>query len=169
MSEYPDKFAFSVSHTTRKPRPGEVDGKDYYFVSKEQMLNAIKSNEFLENAQFSGNFYGTSKKAVENVLNSGRICTLDVDIQGVKNLKQTNLNPIYCFIKPPSIEELERRLRLRGTETEESLQKRLETARFELQIENEIEQFFDFIIVNENLEQAYAYLKQILTTHVNLI
>ena len=120
MAEYPNAFAFSVSHTTRKPRPGEENGKDYHYVSREEILAGIENGEFLEYAEFSGNYYGTSKKAVETVLSSGRICALDVDIQGVKNLKKTDLNPVYLFIKPPSLETLETRLRERGTETEDS-------------------------------------------------
>ncbi len=166
LSEFPDKFAFSVSHTTRNPRQGEVDGQDYYFVTRDEMINLIKNNEFLENAQFSGNLYGTSKRAVEIVLNSGRICTLDVDIQGVKNLKNTNLNPIYCFIKPPSLEELEKRLRARGTENEESIKKRLETARLELEVEKNNENLFDFVIVNEDIDQTYESLKKSLRTFI---
>ncbi len=169
MSEFPNAFAFSVSHTTRKPRPGEVDGKDYYFVDKEDMIKAIENDEFLESAQFSGNYYGTSKKAVETVLNSGRICALDVDIQGVKNLKKTSLNPIYCFIKPPSIEELEKRLRGRGTETEESLKKRLDTAQIELEYEKNEVNAFDHVLVNENVDVAYEKLKEILKSQIDLI
>ena len=103
--------------------------------------------------------YGTSKKAVQDVLSSGRICVLDVDIQGVKNLKKTDLNPLYLFIKPPSLGELEKRLRDRGTETEESLQKRLDTAKLELDYEKSEINAFDHVIVNDDLESAYTSLK----------
>ena len=92
-----------MSHTTRKPRNGEVNGKEYHFVERESMLQAIANSEFIESAEFSGNLYGTSKKAVEDVISSGRLCVLDIDVQGVKSLKKTSLNPIYIFIKPPSI------------------------------------------------------------------
>ena len=162
MTEYPTAFAFSVSHTTRKPRAGEKDGVDYYYVSREEMKEAIEKNEFLEHAEFSGNIYGTSKRAVQEVLKSGRICVLDVDIQGVKSLKKTDLNPIYCFIKPPSLELLEKRLRERGTETEESLAKRLETAKRELEYEKAESEAFDHVLVNDDLELAYTQLKSIL-------
>ena len=158
MAEFPNSFAFSVSHTTRNPRAGEIDGKDYNFTTKEEMRKKIEAGDFLEHAQFSGNFYGTSKQAVSDVLSSGRICTLDVDIQGVINLKKTNLNPIFCFIKPPSIEELEKRLKSRGTETEESLKKRLDTAAVELEYERTEDKPFDHVIVNEDLETAYSQL-----------
>lgn len=158
MSEHPSSFAFSVSHTTRAPRQGEQNGREYHFVSRDEMLKLIDESEFLEHAQFSGNHYGTSKKAVEQVLASGRICVLDVDIQGVKNLKKTQLNPVYLFIKPPSLAELEKRLRERGTETEESLKKRLDTARLELEYEANEKGAFDCVIVNDNLEHAYDKL-----------
>jgi guanylate kinase len=169
MSEFPNAFAFSVSHTTRKPRPGEENGREYHFVSREDMLNAIEQNEFLEHAEFSGNIYGTSKKSVENVLNSGRICVLDIELQGVKNLKTTNLNPIFCFIKPPGMETLEKRLRERGTETEESLQKRLDTAKLELEYEKSEQNAFDHVIINDNLDSAYEKLKEILRKQIDQI
>jgi guanylate kinase len=168
MNEYPNAFAFSVSHTTRKPREGEKDGREYHFVTREQMIKAIENNEFLENAEFSGNMYGTSKKAVEDVLSSGRICALDVDIQGVLSLKKTTLNPIYLFIKPPSMEILEKRLRDRGTETDESIRKRLDTALRELEYEKKGD-LFDDVIVNDNLDSAYGKLKEILKPQIILV
>lgn len=169
ISEFPDSFAFSVSHTTRNPRKGETEGKEYHFVTKEEMLKKIDRGDFLEHAQFSGNFYGTSKQAVDDVLKSGRLCTLDVDIQGVINLKKTDLNPIFVFIKPPSIGELEKRLRNRGTETDESLKKRLETAEVELEYERSESSAFDHVIVNEELESAYEQLKGILKGQLDLV
>ena len=167
MAEYPNTFAFSVSHTTRKPRPGETNGKEYHFVTREEMMLAIKENQFLESAEFSGNLYGTSKNAVQSVLNSGKVCVLDIDIQGVKNLKKTDLNPIYCFIKPPSLEDLEKRLRGRGTETEESLANRLRTAQVELEYEQNEKNAFDFSIVNDNLDHTYQKLKEFLSSKVS--
>lgn len=167
MKEFPEAFAFSVSHTTRKPRQGEENGREYHFVTREEILKSIENNEFLEHAEFSGNIYGTSKKAVETVLESGRICALDVDIQGVKSLKKSNLNPIYCFVKPPSLEALEKRLKDRGTETPESLQKRLDTAKIELEFEKSEPNAFDYIIINDDLEQAYAKLKEILKSQIS--
>lgn len=115
---------------------------------------------------FTGNLYGTSKKSVENVLSSGKICALDIDIQGVKNIKKTNLNPIYVFIKTPSLEDLEKRLRNRGTETDESLKRRLDTAKVELQYEQSDKNAFDYIIINDDLEKAYAKLKTILKEQI---
>ncbi|CAH1789430.1 unnamed protein product, partial [Owenia fusiformis] len=168
MGEYKDCFAFSVSHTTRKPRPGEQDGKDYHYVSKESMEVAINNGEFIESACFSGNLYGTSKKAVEEVAKTGRICILDIDMQGVKSVKKTDLNPRYIFIKPPSFEILESRLRGRGTENEDSLNKRLTTAKEEL-VYAEQKGSYDFIIINDDLETAYARLKAILNEDINQV
>jgi guanylate kinase len=169
MTEFPNAFAFSVSHTTRKPRPGEQNGREYHFVTRDEILAAIANNEFLENAEFSGNLYGTSKKSVADVLQSGRICALDIDIQGVKNLKNTDLNPIYVFVKPPSMELLEKRLRDRGTETEDSLRKRLDTALLELEYERSEPNAFDHVIVNDNLEAAYEKLKDILRKQIDQV
>ncbi|XP_036367953.1 guanylate kinase isoform X4 [Octopus sinensis] len=106
MKDYPTSFAFSVSHTTRKPRPGEVDGKDYHFVTHKEFEEMIQKKKFLENAMFSGNYYGTSKAAVEEIQKTGRICILDVEINGVKSIKTTGLNAKYIFVQPPSIEAL---------------------------------------------------------------
>jgi len=168
MDEYKDCFAFSVSHTTRKPRPGEENGSDYYFVSKEDMQKAIANNEFVEHAEFSGNLYGTSKKAVEDVQKTGRICILDIDMQGVKSVKDTDLDPRYIFIKPPSPEILEQRLRGRGTETEEAIQKRLERAREEMEY-GEQKGAYDHIVVNDVLEVAYEKLKGLLIKDIDEI
>lgn len=133
MNEYPDTFGFSVSHTTRKPRPGEEHGVHYFYVSRDEMERRIRANEFLETAEFSGNVYGTSIAAVELVQQAGKVCVLDIEIEGVKQIKKSHLNGLYVFIEPPSIEELERRLKGRGTETEESLKLRLDTARQEIE------------------------------------
>ena len=161
MGEFPTAFAFSVSHTTRKPRPGEMHGREYYFIEREEMLKAIQNNEFIESAEFSGNLYGTSKKAVQDILNTGRICVLDIDVQGVKSLKKTDLNPLYIFLKPPSMDILEKRLRERGTETEESLKKRLDAANAEIEYSNE-KDAFHHIIVNDSLDLSYQKLKEVL-------
>ena len=156
MAEYGEYFGFSVSHTTRQPRPGEEDGKDYHFVTKEQMQELISAGEFIENATFSGNNYGTSKASVEDVLTRGKICILDIDVQGVKAVKETDLTPLFVFIKPPSLDTLEERLRSRGTETEESLSKRLGAAAAEMEY-GEAEGNFDTIIVNDDLEKGEIF------------
>ncbi|XP_038571769.1 guanylate kinase 1b isoform X1 [Micropterus salmoides] len=161
IQDHEGVFGFSVSHTTRNPRPGEEDGKDYHFSTREAMQEGIDKGDFIENAEFSGNLYGTSKAAVEDVQAQNLICILDVDIQGVKRIKETDLNPIYISIQPPSMEVLEKRLRDRQTETEESLQKRLEAARIDMELSKE-PGVFDVVIINDDLERAYEELKDIL-------
>ncbi|GMG39840.1 unnamed protein product [Ambrosiozyma monospora] len=159
FAEYPDKFGFSVSHTTRKPRPGEVDGKDYYFTTVSMFQKLIQQNAFVEHAQFSGNFYGTSIQAIKEVAEvMKRTCILDIDMQGVKSVKKTDLNARFLFIAPPSVEDLKKRLTGRGTETPESLQKRLDAATAELEYAKT--GAHDRVIVNDDLEKAYKELKE---------
>ncbi|XP_050666312.1 guanylate kinase isoform X2 [Leptidea sinapis] len=167
LKDFPDKFGFSVSHTTRSPRAGEKDGVHYHFTTKEDMLTAIENGEFIETATFSGNMYGTSKKAVEEVRRTGRICVLDIEIEGVKQIKQTDLDPLLVFIMPPSIEELERRLRKRDTEDEEALQKRLETARCEIEYGN-VPGNFHIIILNDRLNKAYEELREFILQNTDV-
>lgn len=165
LKEYDDVFGFSVSHTTRSPRPGEVDGKDYHFVSRTDMEKAIGNGEFIEHAEFSGNLYGTSKAAVQAVQAQNQICILDIDMQGVKNIKKTDLKPIYISVFPPSVDVLEKRLRERKTESEESLQKRLKAALSDMETSKE-PGLFDQIIINDNLEEAYSSLKSALSEEI---
>jgi len=130
MKTFPEKFGFSVSSTTRGPRPGEVDGKDYHFRKLEDMQADVDAGKFIEHAHVHGNLYGTSMEAVESVRGADRICILDIDVQGATIIseKQYWEGTKFLFILPPSIPELERRLRGRGTETEEKIQKRLANA-----------------------------------------
>lgn len=114
-AEFPDDYGFSVSHTTRAPRPGEVDGEHYHFVDKAAMEKEIAAGLFLEHAAVHGNFYGTSRAAVESVSGQCRSCILDIDIQGVKSCRALGLDvDKYVFIAPPDIAQLEARLRARG-------------------------------------------------------
>ncbi|XP_014250479.1 guanylate kinase-like isoform X2 [Cimex lectularius] len=158
FKEYPDKFGFSVSHTTRKPRPGEIDGLHYYFTTKEQIEEGIRHGKFLETASFSGNTYGTSIDSVQKVCDEGKVCILDIETEGVKQVKQKDLDVILVFIKPPSLEVLEERLKARGTETEESLKRRLNVAKGEIEY-GESEGNFHTIIINNELEEAYNTFK----------
>uniref|UniRef100_F7GHY0 Guanylate kinase n=1 Tax=Macaca mulatta TaxID=9544 RepID=F7GHY0_MACMU len=162
LKEHSGIFGFSVSHTTRNPRPGEENGKDYYFVTREVMQRDIAAGDFIEHAEFSGNLYGTSKAAVQAVQAMNRICVLDVDLQGVRNIKATDLRPIYISVQPPSLHVLEQRLRQRNTETEESLAKRLAAARADMESSKE-PGLFDVVIINDSLDQAYAELKEALS------
>ncbi|KAJ5257452.1 hypothetical protein N7497_011650 [Penicillium chrysogenum] len=158
FAEYPDTFGFSISETTRSPRPGEQDGREYNFVTKDAFLDLVAKNGFIEHAQFGGNFYGTSVQAVKNIAEKKRICILDIEMEGVKQVKRTDLNARFLFLAPPSLEVLEQRLRGRGTETEESLQRRLTQARNELEYANQ-PAAHDKIVVNDDLEKAYAELR----------
>eukprot|EP00301_Raphidiophrys_heterophryoidea_P014432 c2261_g1_i1.p1 GENE.c2261_g1_i1~~c2261_g1_i1.p1 ORF type:complete len:230 (+),score=43.46 c2261_g1_i1:142-831(+) len=162
QKDNPNKFGFSVSHTTRKPRQGEADGVHYWFVSLPDIKAEIEKGLFIEWAQVHGNIYGTSVAAVRNVLNSGKMCILDIDVQGVKTLKskqnELQMNPYYIMVVPPSIEELERRLVGRGTETPETLKVRLANARTEMDQSH----ICDFVIVNEDIDRAYSELCEVL-------
>lgn len=157
FQEFPNKFGFSVSHTTRSPRPGEVDGREYHFSTVDNFKKLIDENEFIEWAQFSGNYYGTSKKAVKDVSTGGKICLLDIDMQGVKSVKDSDLNAKFLFVSPPSIEELKDRLTNRGTETDDSVNKRLEAATREMEFAKT--GVHDKIIVNDDLDKAYGEFK----------
>lgn len=149
---------FFFIDTTRQPRAGEVDGKDYHFTTVDDFKKLIDEKAFIEWAQFSGNYYGTSIKAVEDVAKLGRTCILDIDMQGVKSVKNTNLNARYLFLAPPSVETLRQRLEGRGTETQESIEKRIAAATAE--IEYSKTGAHDRIIVNDDLDKAYTELKQ---------
>ncbi|KAI9175872.1 guanylate kinase [Blastocladiella emersonii ATCC 22665] len=166
FKEYPGVFGFSVSHTTRQPRPGEVDGTSYHYVTREAFEAKVAENAFIEHAEFSGNCYGTSFAAVEDVTNAGKICVLDIEMQGVKSIKATSMNARFVFIRPPSMEEVEKRLRARGTETEESLAKRLATAKAELEYAET--GAHDAIFVNDDMETAYAQFKAWVLDHYDV-
>lgn len=165
FEEFPEKFGFSVSHTTRAPRPGEENGKHYHFTTKEKMQKQIEQGEFLETATYSGNLYGTSKRAVEQVQEDGKVCILDIEMQGVKQVKQSSLDPFYVFIKPPSIEVLEERLKGRNTETDESLRRRLSIARTEMEY-GEKPGNFDVVIENDDISKAYDKLKEFVVSNL---
>ncbi|KAL1986667.1 hypothetical protein VTN96DRAFT_6045 [Rasamsonia emersonii] len=158
FAEFPDTFGFSVSHTTRAPRPGEQNGREYYFTTKEEFLDLVSKNGFIEHAQFGGNYYGTSVKAVKDIAGKGKICILDIEMEGVKQVKRTDLNARFLFLAPPSLEELERRLRGRGTETEDSMNKRLAQAKNELEYAKQ-PGAHDKIVVNDDLDRAYAEMR----------
>lgn len=162
MKEFPSTFGFSVSHTTRAPREKEVHGVHYYFTEWSKMENDIREGKFLESASVHGNLYGTSIEAVEAVTDSGKRCILDIDVQGARSVRASSLEAIFIFICPPSFEELEKRLRARGTETEEQVQKRLTNARAELD-QGKSSGLFDHVLVNNDLERCYEELKKILS------
>ena len=125
FEEFADRIAYSVSATTRGPREGEVDGKDYFFISRQEFERRVKNNEFLEHAEFAGNCYGTPRAYVEKLLDSGMNVVLEIDVQGALQVMKSMPECVSVFILPPSFEELEHRLRGRGTETEEKVRERM--------------------------------------------
>jgi guanylate kinase len=148
----------SVSYTTRPIRKGEVDGVSYFFINKDAFLTMKENNEFLEWAEVHGNFYGTSKKFVEESLAQGKNLLFDLDVQGTDSMK-SHFKQLanVIFIAPPSVDELEKRLRFRGTENIEIINLRLMNAQKELLRKND----FDFLIYNDDIEKAYKRLCEI--------
>ena len=145
-------FCPSVSRTTRAPRPGEVDGVDYSFVSREEFLQLLSEGDFLEHNSYCGQFYGTPKSAAERIIASGKNLLLEIDVNGARQVKEKCPNAVLVMLLPPSFAEQERRLRYRGTETEELIQKRLEQTREELKSLD----IYDYIVYNHTGETERA-------------
>jgi len=145
------EYYFSISTTTRAPRVGEVDGKDYFFVTKEAFEEDIKAGNFLEYAQVHGNYYGTSLKPVREALEAGKLVIFDIDVQGHR-LVRAKMNDITtsAFITPPTLKELEKRLRQRCTDTDEVITRRIENAKEEIRAVGE----YDFTIINDTIAEA---------------
>ena len=152
------EFRLSISCTTRGKREGEVHGVNYFFLSPDEFKECISNDEFLEWAEFSGNHYGTKKAFVQDCLNNGENLILEIDTKGALNVKKIMPEAELIFIAPPSLEELEARLRGRHTETEEAIQKRL--ASIKLEIENS--KHFDYKVVNDTVENAVKELEKIM-------
>uniref|UniRef100_A0AC34RMR6 Guanylate kinase n=1 Tax=Panagrolaimus sp. JU765 TaxID=591449 RepID=A0AC34RMR6_9BILA len=169
MENHKSYFAFSVSHTTRKPREGEVHGRDYYFVTREEVERMIKNGDFIEHAEFGGNVYGTSKQAVQDVQKSGKICVLDLELQGVRSIKSTDLNAKFILIRAPSIEILKERLIARGSETPESLERRLKHAREDLEAVEKDPKLFHYVIVNDKLDDAYDEFMKLVDDEIQAV
>lgn len=150
-------FMLSVSCTTRKPRPGEVDGVNYFFLTPEDFQECIKKDKFLEYAQFAGNFYGTKQKYINQKFEEGMNIILEIETQGALQVKKKMPEAVLIFIAPPSIEELEHRLRGRHTEDEETIQKRLNLVKTELERSKQ----YDYVVVNDDLERAIAEVESI--------
>lgn len=151
-------FKLSVSCTTRAKRPGEEHGINYYYLSREEFMKSVERGEFLEWAEFSGNCYGTSKKFVEQGLKNNENILLEIDTQGALQVKEKMKNAVLIFIMPPSLEELEKRLRGRGTETEEAIQKRLNTVKSEM----ENSKHFHYQVVNDEVDRAVEEIENII-------
>ena len=151
-------FMLSISCTTRAPRKGEVDGVNYFFLTKEEFQNCIDNDKFLEWAEFAGNRYGTKKKYIQQCLEEGKDIILEIDTQGALQVKKQMPEAVLIFICPPSIEALENRLRGRHTEDEATIQKRLQEVKTEL----ERAEKFDYKVVNDDLEKAIEKKKKII-------
>jgi len=153
---------FSVSSTTRKPRPGETDGVDYNFLSREEFEASVERGEFIEHAEVYGNLYGTPRAEIADRVREGRDVLLDIDVQGAARIREkAEDDPLlarcfeYVFIGPPSYDELERRLRARDTETEDAIRVRLETAKIELERWRD----YDFLVINKTVDATVADLR----------
>lgn len=161
-----DELIFSVSACTRKQRAKEINGKDYYFLSLEEFENKISEESFLEFEEvYDGNYYGTLKSEIERIWELNKIVIFDVDVQGGLNLKNYFGDKcLSIFVKPPSIQELEIRLRDRSTETEETIKTRIEKATYEMEYENK----FDIVLVNNLLESAFSKAEKLVSDFINI-
>ncbi|HEX9296895.1 MAG TPA: guanylate kinase [Polyangiaceae bacterium] len=157
LSESHPELRFSVSHTTRKPRQNEVEGREYHFVDRAAFVEMAARDEFAEWAEVHGNLYGTSLREIELARASDRGVVFDIDHQGARQIKAKMPGAVAVFILPPSMKELERRLRSRASDDEQTVKRRLSNARDEI----DHYAFFDYLIVNDDLEQAHRKLDAI--------
>ena len=158
LLKHDSNLKFSISMTTRKPRDGEKDGVDYFFVTEEEFKKEIEKGSFLEYAEVHGNYYGTLKKLVENDLDDGYDVILDIDIQGAVNIKAQKEDGIFIFIMPPSMRELKNRLVKRGTETKDKLIERFKNAYKEV---NEMSKY-NYVVINDEVDLAVKKVEAIL-------
>ena len=154
-----DDMCFSTSVTSRQARPGEVDGREYFFIDRERFLQMIENDELLEHAEYVGNYYGTPRRFVEDKLAAGISVFLDIEVQGARQVSVKMPEAIKIFVIPPSLEELRNRLVKRGTDSPEAIEGRLRRAREEYAEAD----FYDYIVVNDKVEVAAAELQAILT------
>ena len=152
---------YSVSCTTRAPRNGEIDGVHYYFISQSDFDQMVKEDAFLEYAQFVGNSYGTPKAKVEEMLNEGKNVLLEIEMQGALQVIEKCPEALSIFLLPPSMEELERRIRGRGTESDEVIAKRLEKAKKEISMQDH----YQYHVVNDDVQKAASEIAEIILNH----
>jgi len=150
------RVVFSVSATTRKMRPGEVDGRDYHFIAVDEFKRRVKNGEFIEHAEVFGNMYGTLRAPMETALAEGKMSLLEIDVQGALQLKALGEPGVYVFIAPPDFEELRRRLKNRGTESPEVLERRLHKAEDEYRERVK----YDYVVVNDDLDRAVREVRE---------
>lgn len=150
MMKLSDKVVLSISATTRAPRPDERDGINYFFKSREQFEEMIRNNELIEWVEYCGNYYGTPKEFVMNEIEKGHIVILEIEVEGAASVKRLFPDSVLCFVLPPDYYELEKRLRGRGTEDEETINRRLTRAREEFRHIDD----YDYIIINDTISSA---------------
>ncbi|RMG64639.1 MAG: guanylate kinase [Calditrichaeota bacterium] len=161
IERHPDEMKISVSATTRRPRPGEVNGVDYFFISEPEFFERVRRGEFLEYERVHGNYYGTLRSTVEKLLAEGYTVLFDVDVNGALAIKKRFPEAVLIFIKPPSIEALKERLRARQTDDPEEIEKRLRRLPEEYAKSKE----FDYIVVNNKLEDTLRQIESIIARH----
>ncbi|MDW8056352.1 MAG: guanylate kinase [Elusimicrobiota bacterium] len=152
-------LVFSISYTTRPAREGEVNGKDYFFVSKDEFLKMVKKKKFVEWAKVYNNYYGTSKEQIVNAINSGKDILLDIDVQGGKNIKKLFPDGIFIFVLPPSWSELKQRITSRGKDTPAEISKRLRNVNKELSYLR----YYDYIVINDDLADTVKIINTIIS------
>ncbi|KJY57971.1 Guanylate kinase [Lactobacillus kimbladii] len=158
-------FEYSVSMTTRKPRPGEINGKDYYFVTQERFKQAISQNELLEYNQYVNNFYGTPKAPVKKMLDEGKDVLLEIDVNGAKKVRKQMPDGVFIFLTPPDLHTLHTRLENRGTESEDVIMGRIKQARQEILVMQD----YDYAVVNDTVANAVDHIKAIVEAeHVSV-
>lgn len=157
LKQHPD-LNLSISVTTRSPRPGEVNGREYYFVDRHQFNEMIANGELLEWAEFAGNYYGTPLIPVKEKLETGKSVLLEIELEGARQIRETFPGALRIFIMPPSMAELERRLRGRGQDSEEAINRRLQRAKEEINASSE----FDIEVINDDLDLALKRLEGVL-------
>lgn len=165
LAQHPDKISFSISASTREARTGEVNGKDYYFISKEEFLHRIAKKEFIEFEEvYAGTFYGTLRTEIDRIWSTGKHVIFDIDVEGGLHLKRKfGDRALAVFVQPPSLDELAQRLRGRGTDSEEKLKERIKKAEKELGYAER----FDIILQNDELEKACAEAERLLLDFLN--
>ena len=153
----------SISATTRQPRPGEIDGKHYLFLEKKNFQKMIDEHGFLEWASFSNNFYGTPKKIIKEKIKEGTNVLLEIELQGARQIRKSFPEALQIFIEPPSLFELEKRIRGRGTESEDAIKDRLEIANKELMAKHE----FDAVVINDDIYKTYREVERLMGLNSN--
>lgn len=159
-------FHFSVSATTREPRKGEVDGSHYHFLTKDEFQKWVEEDKFLEWAKFINNYYGTPIEPVKKMLDEGKNVFLEIEIQGVLQVVKKMPEAVTIFLTPPSIKELEKRLRYRGTETEEALINRVDRAKEEIKYAED-KSVFKYMVINDQVDKASKEVKEILRREID--